>query len=231
MKQSISKLAIYTVVGLWALTSIPSQAAPVSSKILERIEFNETSLETAIEYLRQRSQELDPTGQGINFIFSEEVDREAPVTLLLRDVPLGVALSYTIEMAGASYKVDRYAVRITSDVLAGSPSLTSPSPRTSKKVQELYLESIEMESVSLAAAVDYFSARSATLDPKGTGINILIHPTVDRDRLFTLRMTGISFSTALRYMTELTNTQVRFDRHAIVIMPPEKTGPQLAMAY
>ena len=51
MKQSISKLAIYTVVGLWALTSIPSQAAPVSSKTLERIEFNETSLETAIEYV------------------------------------------------------------------------------------------------------------------------------------------------------------------------------------
>ncbi|MFV1993831.1 MAG: Amuc_1098 family type IV pilus outer membrane protein [Verrucomicrobiales bacterium] len=121
-----------------------SGVAYISAKLKEilipNIEFSDTPLEDAIEFLRQKSVELDtlesdPRRKGVNIIIQDVSSggggdlsgefapegAEAPafaggasprITLSLSNVPLVEALRYVTELAGRKYKIDPYAVKI-----------------------------------------------------------------------------------------------------------------------
>ena len=64
---------------------------------------------------RIRSRDLDPKHEGISFIL--RVPAEAlskPITLTLAQVPLDELLRYVTQMSGTAYRVDEFAVNITS---------------------------------------------------------------------------------------------------------------------
>jgi len=106
---------------------------------IPRIDFKETTVEEAIDFLRLRSIELDrsesdPTKKGINFVIRRPrsnspdsvLDSDAAgglgatndpgalriKELRLRDVPLAEALKYICEQTKLRYKVDEYAVTL-----------------------------------------------------------------------------------------------------------------------
>ncbi len=122
------------------VTSGKSGVAYISAKLQEivipRIEFNDTPLEDAIEFLRQKSIELDtletnPSRKGVNIIIRDAPggggglgDEFAPegapagggasprITLALSNVPLVEALRYTTELAGRKFKIEAFAVTV-----------------------------------------------------------------------------------------------------------------------
>ncbi|MEZ0273505.1 MAG: type II secretion system protein GspD, partial [Roseimicrobium sp.] len=67
------------------------------------------------EFLRIRSRELDPQKKGVDFVLkvSPEAARK-PVTLNMVGAPLEEVLRYATEMTDTVYRVDEYAVTITS---------------------------------------------------------------------------------------------------------------------
>ncbi len=79
------------------------------------IELQGAGLEEVVEFLRIRSRELDPQKKGVDFVLkvSQEAARK-PVTLNMVGVPLEEVLRYATEMTGTVYRVDEYAVTITS---------------------------------------------------------------------------------------------------------------------
>lgn len=93
---------------------------------LPSVEFVNTPLREAIQYLQQRSVELDTEGdiakRGINIILdlsasspkegSAEDIGNTPITLSLNNVPLAEALRYTTSLAQTKYKVESHAVLI-----------------------------------------------------------------------------------------------------------------------
>ncbi len=83
--------------------------------IISQVDFSEASLEEVLEYLRVRTRDLDPAGKGVDFVVSVPADHPArPVSLNLREVPVEEVLRYVADMAGVTYKVDNFAVRLVS---------------------------------------------------------------------------------------------------------------------
>ena len=101
--------------------------------IIPRVEFEDTTLEEAIDFLRLLNMELDkeendPTRKGFNFVIrrprpaNEEVDGAVaegtdPASprikkLSLHDVPIGVVLKYVCDATNMTYKVDEFAVTL-----------------------------------------------------------------------------------------------------------------------
>lgn len=80
---------------------------------VERIDFSGASLEEVVEYMRVRSRDLDPAKKGIDFVIN--IPRETvtpPISLALRDMPLEEVLRYVTQLAGLSYRVEDFAVRL-----------------------------------------------------------------------------------------------------------------------
>ncbi len=95
--------------------------------IMPSVEFVDTPIQDAIQFLVARSRELDtssndPQEKGINIILKEPSD--ARITLKLTNVPLGEALNYTAQLASLSYHVEDNAVVI--DKIDAKPKAAKP---------------------------------------------------------------------------------------------------------
>ncbi len=98
--------------------------AKLDGIILPALRMNGFTLDSAVDYLRQRSQELDtiesdPERRGLNILVDERKlsasSPEAmtnPITLDLQNVPLVEALRYITELAGVKYRIEPFAVVI-----------------------------------------------------------------------------------------------------------------------
>lgn len=110
---------------------------PISRKldqiIIPMINFEDTTLEEAVDFLRLRASELDqaetdPTKKGLNFVIrmpkaapaaggenqAEPSDAISPriAQLRLRNVPLSVALKYICEATHFRFKIDNFSVTL-----------------------------------------------------------------------------------------------------------------------
>ena len=87
----------------------------LKSIVIPVIDFDSVSLQDAVEFLRQRSFELDdsrPSERGINFVIQGQSNQSEVRQLKLRNVPLSVALGYICEQVGMQYKVGKFAVTL-----------------------------------------------------------------------------------------------------------------------
>lgn len=109
--------------------------------IIDKIDFDEVSIQAAIKYLKLRSRERDPEGKGVNIILrmstgadlsapapaadnaiGEEAEAPAPeptssssvptITMLVDNIPLGEAIRYICRGANLKYRIEKYAVVI-----------------------------------------------------------------------------------------------------------------------
>ena len=119
--------------------------------VIPMIDFEDTSVEEAIDFLRLRSNELDtteldPTKKGVNFVVRRPRadagaapttgDATAPLggsadpgalrikQLRLRNVPLAVALKYICDQTRLRYKVDDFAVTLVPQTEIGEDLFT-----------------------------------------------------------------------------------------------------------
>lgn len=84
--------------------------------IIPHVNFYDTPLREALQYVRQRAAALDvtesdPTRKGVNIILKATGDQaNIPLTLQLSDVPLRSVLVYLMEGANMKLKVEPYAI-------------------------------------------------------------------------------------------------------------------------
>jgi hypothetical protein len=115
----------------------PVNDGPIARKLREIIipvmDFENTTLEEAVDFLRLRcieldSNEADPGKKGLNFVMDstqepvvDSVSEEAAdagingrrvKSLRLRNIPLGEALAYICQATGTRFEIDDHAVRI-----------------------------------------------------------------------------------------------------------------------
>ncbi len=89
--------------------------------IIPHFEFNDARLVDVVEFLAQKSQELDagepdPSKRGVNFVIDsagaaggEDLSLRS-LSVRLSNIPLGKALGYVSQLVGMKYRVDRFAV-------------------------------------------------------------------------------------------------------------------------
>ena len=119
----------------------PGINEPIARKLREivfpNIDFEDTSLDEALDFLRLRSRELDnnendPAKKGLNFVVvtSRELAKAAPIaegtpdkgtkglrieSLRLRNIPLGEVLKHICEATGTRFEIDGQVVKIVRD--------------------------------------------------------------------------------------------------------------------
>ena len=116
----------------------PGINEPIARKLREivfpNIDFEDTLLDEALDFLRLRSRELDnnendPAKKGVSFVVvtSRELAKAAPIaegttdkvakgprieSLRLRNIPLGEALKHICEATGTRFEIDGQVVKI-----------------------------------------------------------------------------------------------------------------------
>ncbi|BCU77801.1 hypothetical protein [Luteolibacter sp. LG18] len=131
-----------TVASGAALTGSAYEINKLQAIVIPSIYFEDTTVEQALEFLRVRSAELDPTEldpakKGVNFIVrrpaggggsgisgAEEPGNLRIKQLRLRNVPLAVALKYICDATRLRYKVDEYAVTLVPQTETGEDLFT-----------------------------------------------------------------------------------------------------------
>ncbi|MCX6868579.1 MAG: hypothetical protein NTV46_20710, partial [Verrucomicrobia bacterium] len=113
----------------------------LKSIIIPKIDFEDTTVEEAIDFLRMRcaeldTLELDPAKKGMNLVIrrprntSGKTDPDADPGALrikelrIRNVPLAVALKYICDQTKLRYKVDDYAVTLVPQTESGEDICT-----------------------------------------------------------------------------------------------------------
>ncbi|MEX2579759.1 MAG: Amuc_1098 family type IV pilus outer membrane protein [Verrucomicrobiales bacterium] len=95
----------------------------LKSIVIPRVEFNDATLSDVLEFLGQKSQELDsseqdPAKRGVNIVVSPSAEQEGQnvsgrtLSVRLSNIPLGVALKYVTQQVDMKYRVDDYAVTV-----------------------------------------------------------------------------------------------------------------------
>lgn len=92
----------------------------LQSIIIPKIDFTESSVPEALDFIKRRSvaldiSETDPSRKGVNIVLMLDPAAQAAlpkVTLSLRDVPLGNVLNYVAEATGLKTKIETYAVAL-----------------------------------------------------------------------------------------------------------------------
>lgn len=120
-----------------ATAGVASLSEKLRSIIIPTLQFEDTTLEEAVDYLRVRTKELDmaepdPSRKGVNFVMRRSAAKPAPTSdevsqnantqpavprikeLRLRNVPVDVALKYICEATRFRYRVDDFAVTLVS---------------------------------------------------------------------------------------------------------------------
>ena len=84
--------------------------------IIPRIDFTDSSIKEALDFIKKRASELDEgdsDNKGINIVLKlrpDSPDAAYPITLSLSDVPLREALRYVTEAANLKIKIETHAV-------------------------------------------------------------------------------------------------------------------------
>jgi general secretion pathway protein D len=99
-------------------TSVGSVREKLRQIVIPEVEFAQTPLQEAVEYLSARSKELDAGAaggrKGVDIVLggSDPADASIPVTLRLAGAPLGTILDYVAKVARLKVRVDEVAVTL-----------------------------------------------------------------------------------------------------------------------
>lgn len=134
--------------------------------IIPIVDLDGASLEEVVEFLRVRSRELDPQKRGIDIVLKASPElRAKPVTISMNSVPFEEVLRYITEMTGTVFRVDDFAITISSHS-EQSTVITSKSYR----VPPDFIQSAPISDA--ATPLDPF-AQAGAAPPKGLTIRRL----------------------------------------------------------
>lgn len=173
--------------------------------ILPSVQFQDATIEEAIEYLRVSRACLDADNHSsartaLNYVLKlSPNDKRPKISLDVKDISLSEALRYCTEIAGASARYDRFAVMITDDDAAPAVPLVVNAPASS-----LILPQVALSGATLQEAVDFIRMKSRELDPAHQGLSIAIHPGAPASSI-DLDLKQIPAGEVLRYIADLSN--------------------------
>jgi len=116
-----------------------SQAA-LAKVILPKVDFREASLAEALDFLRQKGNQIGEGKVAINFVLQiDEAAKLNKVTLTLQNVPFTEVLRYIGELANVTFVYERFAIAVRPKG-AGAPApeaTNTPPAKGGAKVEGL----------------------------------------------------------------------------------------------
>lgn len=195
----------------------------LNSIVVPSIEFADTPISDAIEFLVQRSRELDsaeadPQKKGINVVLLGDF-KDTQLSMRLADVPLGVVLSLVAELADAKVEIGSEAIMISRGCSYEAVKRESGSEPLEAKLRQIMIPSIEFQDTPFKDALDFLQQRSVELDKgagEGTrGVNVVLKN--DQPVAVTLRLHEVSLYTALEMTVRAAGCQMEIREHLVFV--------------
>lgn len=208
--------------------------------ILPRLDFEDVSVEEAIDFLAFRSKELDQDEndgmKGIRFVVPSETNMSLNriPELRLRNASYAAALRYICMMTDMRCEVDGGVTLVPKDPNAAWNDFGSlleekgDTQYIASKFRHLTVPRVNFENASIYEAFDFLRLRSAemdvtTIDPGRKGINFVIHipkemrtPIVDK-----LQMRDVSFEDAVKEICAKTGMRYEVEEYAVILVPKD----------
>jgi hypothetical protein len=87
--------------------------ARLQKTVLPEVNLRDAAVRDVIEFLQREAQQRWPDKSPVNFVWLVPAEAELPpVTLTMREAPLGDVIKYVTQLAGLRYRVDAHAVVI-----------------------------------------------------------------------------------------------------------------------
>lgn len=201
----------------------PAQAAlekKLDAIVIPVLEFKDTSIEEAVDFLRTKSKELDKSTadeakKGLNFMVRVprgfQVGR---VTLNLKNVSLRKAIENVAEASGTQFKVDSFAVTFDPKETAAEPTTRvksgTPEAAMVEAAKKIVIPEVNFEDVSLEEAVEFVNRQTKDLSDGEPAFTVKIDPSkVDgATRIKELRLKNVPVSETLKYLADATHTKI-----------------------
>ncbi|MFT5470912.1 MAG: hypothetical protein ACI8UO_006044 [Verrucomicrobiales bacterium] len=207
-------------------------ADKLNSIVIPEIEFADTPLDQAFEFLRHKSRELDseepdPELKGINLLILVDAKAVDGISLKLQNTTLGDAVRYICEIAGLGARIDESALVITPGEAGIAIPISKSDGKIEAKLRKITVPMIEFDDTPLSDAIAFLRQKSVELDaeepdPKLKGMNMLLRagPAAAETEI-TLRLTNVPLVEALRYTAALARLEIRVDQNAVLFVPAE----------
>ncbi|MDA7922103.1 hypothetical protein N9B73_10130 [Verrucomicrobiales bacterium] len=207
-----------------AFLSAESYSAP-ASVVVPTVEFSDTPISDAVEFLVQRSRELDiaesdSQKKGINAVLLGDFE-DTRLTLRVSDVPLGVILSLVAELADAKLEIAPEVVMINRGNSYEAVKRRSGGEPLEAKLRKIMIPSVDFQGTPLKDALDFLAQRSVELDmgPEGEtkGINAVLKS--DQPVAVSLRLHSVSLYTALEMTVRVAGYEMEIREHLVFVSP------------
>lgn len=199
--------------------------------IIPQMQFQSATVAECIEYLRAKSSTLDtttpdPTARGVNILYRPgNQPSNAAITLDLKEIPLGEALRYVVELASLKMSIQPSAVVIAQSFPATAADSPAPKPATESPSSKIIIPSIEFRDATLAECINFIRIKSRELDPDKKGVNIILKPGGNETARITLSLKNVPLSEVLHYCAELTNHKLTSDAQTFFLTPVSTEVP------
>ena len=191
---------------------------------IQRIDFTGATLEEVVEYLRVRSRDVDPTHKGVDFVMSVPADiPKRSISLNLIDVPIVEVLRYATEVAGVSYRVEEFAVRIVS-LTDTNTSLISKTYR----VPPDFIATAAVDPASTSAPADPFAQPGAAANATGLIRRMGVKEFLESRGITFPEGTGASYNPVTN-MLIVRNTAANLEAVDSVVDQAISTAPRMAV--
>jgi hypothetical protein len=221
-------LAAFALAFSGVLFAQSSAEAPTIQQKLEKIifptvQFQNATIQQALEYLRVKSRDLDttsddPAQKGVSFVVRMDGATPAPISLSLKNVPLLEALRYCTELSGLKYRVEAYAVVVAPDFTEKPVPPAATPPPVVGNADQIIFPTMQFEGATIAEAAEYLRVKSRDLDSAKQGVNVILKPG-GADAKISLNLRNIPFSHAISYIAELSGHQLTADAHSYILAP------------
>ncbi len=191
--------------------------------VVPSVEFAETPMKDGIEFLVQRSRELDaaeedPNRKGINVVLLGDF-KDEQLTLRLAGVPLGQVLHVVAELVDAKVEVGPEVVVISRGSSYEAVKRKEGSEPLEARLRRIVIPSIEFQDTPLKDALEFLQQRSSELDKereKGVGgVNIVLKGR--QPVQVSLRLQGVSLYAALEMTVRNAGYQMEIREHMVFV--------------
>jgi hypothetical protein len=219
-----------------AAPTVATQTAKLTAIKLKAItlslDFNNATIDEAVNFLHVEAKRLDPERAGFNFVISPDAARAAkPVTLALNGVSFEQALQSVCGLAGVKYVVEDRVIRILAPAekapgaVSGLPAAAlddKAAQATMHKLQSIVIDRINFQNLDIAAAVQFLGEKSRELDPDHVGINFVlgnIDSAANVHRALSLTLDNIPLSDLIREIEAQANLHASINGTIVTFRP------------
>ena len=213
-----------------AVGQVPISPDWMAKRVFPKINFQDATLQEAVQFLVKKSKDFDPDGKGIVVVVKDsEKLASVRITLKLTNVPLTAVLRYVAMLGDCDLRKEEseYVIEWKAP---GAAAVLPPAIVAEKrsgaalmKAVEIVIPKLDFEDSTLLMVIEFLHAKSRSLDPKGEGVNLIwkLGPNADKIRV-TLRLDNFSLSEALRQVASQTGYEVIDEDLALIIRPKSR---------